>query len=272
MPHDVNGEGDRESSVALQDILEEGQRLVEIARASNVTLRLLGGVGIALRCPSEGTGPLQRPYGDLDFATPRRTVRQLRTLLESGGYAAERLFNAMHGDQRLIYHDDLHQRHLDIFVGTFRMCHELDLEPRLDLHPLTLSLADLLLTKLQIVKLNVKDANDALALLVDHAVTTASSPDSNTAAAELDGKIDAAYVAGICARDWGWYTTVTDNLRKISSIGGGPLAAPARDRADQQIAALLTAIESAPKTLKWRTRAALGRRIPWYEDPEEVQH
>jgi hypothetical protein len=178
----------------------------------------------------------------------------------------------MHGDQRLIYHDDLHQRHLDIFVGTFRMCHELDLELRLDLHPLTLSLADLLLTKLQIVKLNAKDANDALALLVDHAVSATSSSDSDTASAELDGRIDAAYIAGICARDWGWYTTVTDNLRKISSIGGGPLDAPARDRADQQIAALLTAIESAPKTLKWRTRAALGRRIPWYEDPEEVQH
>jgi hypothetical protein len=40
--------------MALPDILEEGQRLVELARASNVTLRLLGGVGIALRCPSEG--------------------------------------------------------------------------------------------------------------------------------------------------------------------------------------------------------------------------
>jgi hypothetical protein len=135
---------------------------------------------------------------------------------------------------------------------------------------LTLSLADLLLTKLQIVKLNAKDANDALALLVDHAVTTTSSSDS--AGAEPDGSIDGAYIAGICARDWGWYTTVTDNMRKISSIGGSPLDATARARADQRIADLLTAIESAPKTLKWRTRAALGRRVPWYEDPEEVTH
>ena len=168
----------------------------------------------------------------------------------------------MHGDQRLIYQDEAHHRHLDIFVGTFRMCHELELESRLELHPLTLSLADLLLTKLQIIELNTKDARDALAVLVDHPVVT-DAPDAEA--------IDGSYIAGICARDWGWYTTVTDNLEKITAVSNAPLEGEAPERAASRIGVLRAAIEAAPKSLKWRTRAALGRRVPWYEQPEEVR-
>ena len=262
MPQDSRDSDSSLSGASLAQIVDEGRRLVELATENKLTLRLLGGVAIALRCPSAASGPLQRTYGDLDFATPRRTARQLRTLLESAGYSAERLFNAMHGDQRLIYQDEAHHRHLDIFVGTFRMCHELELESRLELHPLTLSLADLLLTKLQIIELNTKDARDALALLVDHPVVT-DAPDAEA--------IDGSYIAGICARDWGWYTTVTDNLEKITAVSNAPLEGEAPERASSRIGVLRAAIEAAPKSLKWRTRAALGRRVAWYEQPEEVR-
>lgn len=30
-------------------------------------------------------------------------------------------------------------------------------------------------------------------------------------------------------------------------------------------------MDSAPKSLKWRARAKIGRRIPWYELPEDVE-
>jgi hypothetical protein len=263
MPQDSHTSDSSLSGASLANIVDEGRRLVELATTNNLTLRLLGGVAIAIRCPSAASGRLQRTYGDLDFASPRRTARQLRSMLESAGYSAERLFNAMHGDQRLIYQDEAQNRHLDIFVGTFRMCHELDLESRLELHPLTLSLADLLLTKLQIVKLNTKDAHDVLALLVDHPVVT-DAPDAEA--------IDGGYIAGICARDWGWYTTVTDNLEKIAGIGVTLLVDAALEHASSRIRVLRSAIEAAPKSLKWRTRAALGRRVAWYEEPEEVRH
>jgi hypothetical protein len=29
-------------------------------------------------------------------------------------------------------------------------------------------------------------------------------------------------------------------------------------------------LAGAPKTLKWRARAKIGRRVPWYDFPEEV--
>ena len=34
---------------------------------------------------------------------------------------------------------------------------------------------------------------------------------------------------------------------------------------------LVDALHSAPKTLRWKARAAVGTRVPWYATPEEVQ-
>jgi hypothetical protein len=55
-----------------------------------------------------------------------------------------------------------------VLVGTFKMSHEIPLGKRLTLEPLTIPMAELLLTKLQIIELNEKDVRDALAILHDH--------------------------------------------------------------------------------------------------------
>jgi hypothetical protein len=35
------------------------------------------------------------------------------------------------------------------------------------------------------------------------------------------------------------------------------------------VAALLEAIEAAPKSLKWRARARVGERVQWWQDVDE---
>ena len=52
---------------------------------------------------------------------------------------------------------DANRRRLDVFLDRFEMCHQLDLRDRLGLEPPTLPLADLLLTKLQVVETTDKD-------------------------------------------------------------------------------------------------------------------
>ena len=52
----------------------------------------------------------------------------------------------------MIFYDRPNGRHIDLFVGSFRMCHELPLADRLDRDSPTLPLAELLLTKLQVVR------------------------------------------------------------------------------------------------------------------------
>ncbi len=250
-------------SSTREDIVAEGERLVSLAASAGLTARLLGGVAVRVRCPSAQQPPLARSYGDLDLAAPRKDGRGLRGMLEAAGYTADRHFNALHGDRRLIYVDTARNRHIDIFLGAFRMCHVLELEDRLTLDKQTLTPADLLLTKLQVVQLNAKDVSDALALLHDFELTT--SPGVAT-----DQVIDGAYIAGLCARDWGWYTTVGDNLEKVTAIGREIAGAEIVDVAAQRIAALRAVMEAAPKTMKWNLRATVGRRVQWYEEPEEV--
>ena len=161
----------------------EAQRLIALAQVQEIPLRLLGGVAVQLRCPHAAHRALTRSYADLDFATHKKQGRALGTfLLISTGYTADRRFNALHGDRRLLFYDTARSRQVDIFLSTFEMCHKLQFEQRLTLHPITLSPADLLLTKLQVVQLNVKDTQDILALLLDFPPVESPSDPGN----ELD--------------------------------------------------------------------------------------
>ena len=256
---------DSRNPQAEADIVAECVRLTQLADAAGLTMRLLGGVAVRLTSPSAAEPPLARGYGDLDFALPRKDGRAIRDVLEQAGFTGERRFNALHGDKRLLYVDEARARKLDIFLGAFRMCHTLDLEGRLLPGLRTLTPSDLLLTKLQIVRLNAKDAQDALALLADH-------PLADHAEASHEGDvIDVGYVANLCSHDWGWYTTVTDNLARVEQIGAELGQTAAITRATERITQLRAALEQAPKSLSWRMRSAVGRKVAWYEEPEEIR-
>jgi hypothetical protein len=121
-------------SIRVADIVSEGARLVGEAEARGVTLRLLGGVAVHLRCPDAMSRPeLSRPYRDSDFAAPRRAARTVRAVLSEQGYVPNSHFNAVHGASRLLFYYEEHGRQIDVFLGTFAMCHKLDLEPRVTL-------------------------------------------------------------------------------------------------------------------------------------------
>lgn len=260
-----NAAPDPQSPQTEADIVSEGARLVDLATAAGLTMRLLGGVAVRLISPSAAQPPLARSYGDLDFALARKDGRAIRDVLEHAGYTGERRFNALHGDKRLLYVDEARDRKLDIFLGAFRMCHMLDLEGRLLPGLRTLTPSDLLLTKLQIVQLNNKDAQDALAILADHALADHAEP------GQAGDVIDVGYVATLCGHDWGWYTTVTDNLTRVAQIGAGLGPSEAVARATERVTEMRSALEQAPKSLSWRMRSAVGRKVAWYEEPEEIR-
>lgn len=243
------------------DIQEEAIGIVEAGTAQGITLRLLGGLAIRLRCPHAAHGTLARTYPDIDLATLPRQGQAVETLLNRLGYTPNTSFNLLNGDSRLLFHDETHDRQVDVFVGTFAMCHRLPLAERLTIEPLTLPLAELLLTKLQIVEINEKDLRDVVALLLDHAVGTT---DEET--------INGARIVALCGKDWGWWKTISMNLGKLRSFVlaqnfGDDFKHTVTTRIDE----LLAALNEAPKSLRWKTRAAIGERLPWYELPEEVR-
>jgi hypothetical protein len=243
----------------LADIIAEGLALVRAAEERGLTLRLFGGVAIRVRS-SRQYAPLTRTYNDIDLFAPRRSSTQVAKLFEARGYDQDRQFNAMHGHFRLIYNDTTHNRQVDVFVGRFEMCHTLPLGDRLHLHPLTLSPADLMLTKLQIVELNDKDQRDLLALVLDHEIG-----DSDT------DKLSGSCVAAECAADWGLWRTVTGNLDRLAGAAGSyGLAAEEQALIIRRLQTLQDLISAQRKSRRWKTRALVGERAQWYELPEEV--
>jgi hypothetical protein len=246
----------------VADIVDEGTRLVREAETRGVALRLLGGVAVHLRCPEAVRRPeLSRTYGDIDFAAPRRASRTVRDMLSEQGYVPDSHFNALRGTSRLLFYDEEHSRQIDVFLGTFEMCHKIDLEPRVTMAGPALTPSDLLLLKLQIVELNEKDILDSLALLVQYEPVELDSP----------ATLSTTYIAQHCANDWGWHTTVRDNLQTVRDRASQILTAPediGRARAGAE--ALVATIDGAPKSLGWRLRDKIGRRKLWYDLPEEV--
>jgi hypothetical protein len=241
-------------------MVAEGRAIVAAAAARSIPVRLVGGVAIYLRGSAAARAALGRSYPDVDLVAHKRQSRALRSVLEEQGLEPERVFNATHGARRLLYHGAAGWQ-IDIFLDTFEMSHTLDLGARLEAEPETLAAAELLLTKLQIAEVNAKDLSDVAMLLWDHEPAVADGP----------GLLNLAPVTARCGSDWGLYTTVTDNLSKCAEILGNVVPGAAdRGRIAGRIETLTGAITDAPKSLSWQLRAKVGRRVRWYQLPEEV--
>ena len=131
-------------------MIEEALRVTGEAEEHSVPLRLLGGLAVRVRAKG-GLGPaFEREYADLNWISPRGTSAAAQRFFEAQGYAPQTRFNALYGRERLLFFDEENGRQVDVSVGSFGVCHETCLGDRLALEPLTISLAELLLTKLQI--------------------------------------------------------------------------------------------------------------------------
>lgn len=244
-----------ESSVLL---LNTAREAIAAARERGAMLRLLGGMAVKERCPSAPSITLPPDALDLDFAAYGQQRPQIEDVMESLGYEAHRRFNAMHGRSRLRFSEPEEGLSIDVFVDALHMCHRLDFADRLPLHESTLPLADLLLSKLQIVQLDEKDLRDIYALLYDHELGHEADPET----------VDAGFIASICSDDWGWYKTVTMNIEKSIDLANEFLSEEQKDTYVSRARRLGEIIESAPKSLRWRARARIGEARRWYDLPE----
>src|SRR5512132_455078 len=92
---------DPSAAAPVSDIRDEATRLAAAAGGEKLGLRLMGGLAVWLVSPSARVAPFAREYADLDFAVRGRDARAVTPFLERNGYVPERLFNAVHGAQRL---------------------------------------------------------------------------------------------------------------------------------------------------------------------------
>ena len=244
----------------LAQILDEARRLAGAALERDVPLRLVGGLAIRIRGDEAFHPGLSREYKDIDFVTLKGRSKQVTSFLQDMGYQPHEQFNALNGHERLLFHDLRNQRQLDVFVGAFRMCHEIPITDRIIHEPMTLPLAELLLTKLQIISLNEKDLRDVVAILHHHDV------------ADQDGDtINASRVAKLCAEDWGLWRTCKLNFDRVrAGLATYDMTPDERAAIEQRLDRLWERIDAEPKSRGWRLRDRIGDRKRWYEEPEEV--
>lgn len=237
---------------------EEVRQAVSLAQERKVILRALGSVAVMLRCPS--TAYITAPFTmrELNFAIYGRQGPQASEILESLGYEPDRRFNAQHGRQRLKFLHPEKEILVHVFVDTFEMCHKLAFTNRLHLDEVTIPLADLLLSKLQVVEMNEEELREIYALVYDHELGAQVDPE----------KIDTAFIVNLCSDDWGWYKTVTMNIERAVSLAEDLLGEQEREVFLARIGRLKQMIEGSPKSLRWQLRARIGESARWYEVPE----
>ena len=244
----------------LGNIVEETKRILLESKKRGIVLRLFGGMAIRLHSPSATHRSLERKYADIDFMALKKQSKEIRKLFADLGYTSRDVFNALQGDRRLIFQDLENNRRIDIFLNIFAMCHTFDFSDRLTIDTDTISLADLLATKLQVVEMTEREYRDITALVHDHEIGDSDAPET------ISGK----YLANLCADKWGVYKTFTTNIANVISR----LDQTSLEEKDKQIVLnrledLRRRIEAVPKTVRWKARARLGEKVQWYELPEQ---
>jgi hypothetical protein len=230
----------------------------------HIIMRLIGALAFRTHCEKYGyiQDKLGRVFTDFDFAAYLRFSRDITRVLSELGYQEDKQVTQLFGDRRMLFHDPAFGRHIDVFFNVLDFCHPIHFTGRLEVEKYTLPLAELLLEKMQIVQINEKDLIDTVMLLREHPV---GDSDEET--------INAALIVKILGNDWGFWRTVTGNLKILekrleqyeSLSTDDSLVVYAR------IHQLQERIEAAPKSLKWKARARIGERMKWYKSVEELE-
>jgi hypothetical protein len=243
-------------------LVGEAARLVDAVNKEKKVLRMYGAAAIYYHCPNNvGLFSLMgRRPGDMDFAAYQKDSSKIAQIVERQGYDEDLTVTAF-GGGRLVFNRRTDGMHCDIFLGKLEMSHVLSFDGRLELDYPTAPLADLLLSKLQIFKLNEKDAVDTIILLREHQLGK-------------EGKetVDLDYVSSLCSKDWGLWRTVTGNVQKVAALLPEYKSLPEAERADAaaKLEQLSKALESAPKSMSWKLRARVGDSRKWYNDVEDL--
>ena len=245
-----------------EEYLNEAKRLTEEGQKQGVILRVMGPIALHFYFPEyvelyrkmERLG--DRVFTDIDYASYGKCRGKIVPFFEKHEYTLEKRAAMLSGNTRHIYYGNKIPM-IDVFFDQLSYNHPIDYRGRLEIHPYCVSLTDLLLQKLQIVQINDKDLKDAMLLFLA----------ANLGETDKD-VINVKYVAKLMSDDWGFYYTSTMNLVKIKSATSGVVVLNDQHGSiiTSKVDQLLQAIENAPKSGKWKSRAKVGNKKPWYNE------
>ena len=244
----------------------EATRLVAAAAEQSLLLRITGSVAVHLHCARHNALMRQlgrRPFYDIDFWARDRDHQRIDAFFQAQGYVPDPAARGLRewGIRRQIFAHPETGIKIDVFMDELEMAHSIRFADRLELADPCISLADLLLSKLQIHEVTANDLIDLTVLLSEHRIGSQES-----------GQIDLDRVLDVLCEDWGFWYSADLNLALLHHSVQRPgldsaLAALVRT----QIETLRAHLAEAPKSRRWRMRAKIGTRKRWYQQVEEVR-
>jgi hypothetical protein len=258
--------------IPTEVFLEEGKRIVDAATKSGIPLRLLGGVAIRLHCSewidfAKRLGRLGeggQEYTDLDFMSYSKYRKRMKDFFEGLGYSKRPTTMSSAATQRQIYFHPKGWFSVDVFYDKLLAAnHPLDFRGRLEIDMPTITPTDMLLEKLQIVFPDQKDVKDILLLLRAHEITLQ----------EEKNKINSKFIATKLASDWGFWYTVTTNLKLLKGYlaESEKLSPDEKHDVTSKSDTLLSAIDAEPKSTGWKMRSVVGTKRKWYNPVESAE-
>jgi hypothetical protein len=251
-----------------KQLLGLGKQLVTLGEERGVTLRMLGHLAVRdhIQDHIELLDLLERvPTHDIDFMGYSKEQTEAESMFIGLGYEPDPsvAFSQEYGLQRLILHHRESKIMAEIFLDQLRMAHTLDFRGRLELDSPTISLVDLLLSKLQIQDISGKDIKDMIVLLAEHELGSAGRE-----------QIDVEHLLKLTRNEWGLYYTANKNLSMVKELAGEyeVIDASTRGIVDARVDELMKRMQDEPKTMRWKMRAKVGTRAKWYQDVDEVKN
>jgi hypothetical protein len=259
--------------IPTEIFIQEGKRLVDEAKSRGIPIRLLGGVAIRIHCMEfldfakklMRLGEGQQEYTDLDYMSlSKYRKNQMKDFFRAMGYDKRPTTISSAATQRQIYFHPKGWFYVDVFFDKLLAAnHPLDFRGRLELDSPTVTPADLLLEKMQIVFPDEKDVKDVMLLLRAHEI----------ALLEEDNRINAKFISTRLASDWGFWYTVTTNIKGLKQYVGEAQNLTESEKQDltSKLNKLLESIENEPKSTGWKMRSITGARRKWYNPVETSQ-
>lgn len=276
-------EGQTYVSLSDQEFLRDAVAVIETAQQRNISLRILGSLAIyahSVHVPEAITvfhrlGRVEegKPlFTDLDLAGYSKQARFITGLFTGLHFKPDELVNGFFGDRRLIYYEGTGKFHVDVFLDKLEFSHDVQFgsrpeEGRLNLDFPTITLADIVLEKLQIHQIARKDLVDLIILFLGHDFRGNQPPNR-----EL---VDDTYLSEVLGDDWGFWHESLQNLEKTRQMlqsfeQNGRLDPEQAKRVRGRLTQLEERLKAAPKTRKWEKRARAGTTKPWFREVEEV--
>lgn len=250
--------------LSYEYIYSQAMAITEAGEKQGIPLRLIGATAFINHCPKYSYlyKEAQRKLTDVDLMAYSKTpIDKLDALFKDLGYEPIQALG-WHTTTRDIYVNQ-EKLFVDIFRDVLSYCHPISFIGRLELDFPTITVADLLLEKLQIVQINAKDLFDVVILLLEHDLKDGQDKDN----------LDINRVTGLWANDWGFYYTGTTNLKKVLTFVEEMkvLDSSQKQSVKDKVNYLLQRVEEQPKTLRWKLRSLIGTKIRWYEVVESVE-